>query len=188
MGPHKLADTLSISMQEAEELFKLYAESFPALNNWLDKQAQSAVDNGYSLTFAPCKRRRYYPEVNTLRELQELSRNKRLDLNEWKLQRQIEGQIRRNGMNMPIQGSGADICKEALIVVRDLILSYNKKYNENVAYLICTVHDAIDVEVREDLVKDFGDKMCELMIKVGNKYINRVSMAVDLTCTKEWCK
>jgi DNA polymerase-1 len=184
----KLADTLSINIQEAEELFKLYAESFPALNNWLDKQAQSAVDNGYSSTFAPCKRRRYYPEINTLRELQEKSRSKRLDLEEWKLQRQIDGQIRRNGMNMPIQGSGADICKEALIAVRNLILEYNNQCNEEVAYLICTVHDAIDVEVREDLAKEFGEKMCELMIKVGNKYVSKVEMAVDVTSTKQWTK
>jgi len=84
--------------------------------------------------------------------------------------------------------SGADICKEALIVVRDLILTYNKKYSEDVAYLICTVHDAIDVEVREDLAQEFGDKMCDLMIKIGNKYVSKVSMAVDLTCTNEWCK
>lgn len=188
MGPYKLADTLGISIQEAEDLFRVYGEAFPSLNSWLDLQAQFAVDNGYSLTFAPCKRRRYYPELQTLRELRAKARTTRLDLEEWKLCNRIEGQVRRNGMNMPIQGSGADICKEALIAIRKLILEYNKKYNNDVAYLICTVHDAIDVEVREDLAEEFGKIMCKLMIDVGNKYVSRVAMAVDLTCTKEWAK
>jgi len=84
--------------------------------------------------------------------------------------------------------SGADICKEALVEVRNLVKRYNTKYNEEVAYLICTVHDAIDAEVREDLAELFSKEMCKVMIDVGNKYVKNVEMDVDPTITKTWTK
>lgn len=87
-----------------------------------------------------------------------------------------------------IQGTGADITKEALVEVRNLIARYNKQYNEEVAFLLCTVHDAIDAEVREDLATVFAEEMADIMIKCGNKYVSKVKMEVDITITDEWCK
>ena len=84
--------------------------------------------------------------------------------------------------------TGADICKEALVEVRNLIIKYNKFYNSEVAYLICTVHDAIDVEVREDLAEKFAEEMSQIMIDCGNKYVSKVKMEVDTTITKVWQK
>lgn len=62
-----------------------------------------------------------------------------------------------------------------------------KEYSDT-AYLICTVHDAIDVEVREDLAEEFAAKMEKIMIDCGNKYVSKVQMKVDTTITKEWVK
>lgn len=84
--------------------------------------------------------------------------------------------------------TGADVTKEALILVRNLIIDYNKRYNENVAYLICTVHDAIDVEVREDLAEQFAQEKKQLMMEAANKYVKSVSIGVDVTITKYWYK
>lgn len=102
MGPNKLADTLSISIEEAENLFKVYAESFPKLNSWLARQGKSAKENMYSLTFAPCKRRRWYPDMKKARELRATVQEG--DKATWKEIMIIEGQTERNGMNHPIQG------------------------------------------------------------------------------------
>lgn len=84
--------------------------------------------------------------------------------------------------------TGADVTKEALILVRNLIIDYNKRYNENVAYLICTVHDAIDVEVREDLAEQFAQEKKQLMMEAASKYVKSVSIGVDVTITKYWYK
>lgn len=84
--------------------------------------------------------------------------------------------------------TGADICKEALIDIRNLISQYRDLYNEEVAFLICTVHDAIDVEVRDDLADKFAEEMADIMIKCGNKYVSKVKMEVDTTKTKYWIK
>ena len=106
----------------------------------------------------------------------------------------IQSNLQRNLKNYRIKSlqgnkeSGADITKEALIGVRELIQKYNHTYNDPVAYLICTVHDQIDVEVREDLAEQFAKEMEEIMVNAGNKYVTKVNMKVDTTITKYWQK
>jgi DNA polymerase-1 len=192
MGPPKLADTLSISIEEAEELFREYGKAFPKLNRWLDNQAKLGLKRGYSETFFPCKRKRFYPEIETAISLRNSASNYLKGSQEskdlWREIFKIEGQVQRNSMNMPIQGTGADITKEALVDVRTLIQQYNLKYKDYVAYLICTVHDQIDVEVREDLAEQFAKEMEDLMVQAGNKYVTKVNMKVDTTITRFWVK
>lgn len=195
MGPPKLADTLQIPLEEAEQLFIEYGKAFPKLNKWLENQAKLGLVRGYSETFSPCKRKRFYPDLEQLPALKEQAKTLVKGSEEsraiWKKIFQIEGQTQRNSMNSPIQGSGADITKEALVGVRNLIDTYNHIYSDNqcnVAYLICTVHDAIDVEVREDLAEQFAKDMERIMIGCGNKYVSKVEMKVDTTITKEWIK
>lgn len=185
MGTFKLADTLGITNEAAEELFQAYAEAFPKLNKWLDTQGKLALSRGYAETFAPAKRKRFFPEV---RKYLDLKASRNLSHADWKEMNKIEGAIIRNGMNMPIQGSGADICKEALVDIRNLIKEYNTTYNTEVAYLISTQHDAIDTEVREDLAEEFAKKKASIMISCGNKYVQKVSMEVDITITDKWTK
>jgi len=192
MGPPKLADTLGISIEEAENLFEEYAKAFPVLNQWLENQGKFALKNKYSLTFAPCLRRRWYPNMDKAIELRTLAKNVQKGSEKskilWKEIFQIEGQTQRNGGNSPIQGSGADICKEALVEVRELIKKYNRIYEQEVAFLICTVHDAIDVEVIDSLAVQFSEQMVQIMINCGNKYVKQVQMEVDVTITDVWMK
>jgi DNA polymerase I-like protein with 3'-5' exonuclease and polymerase domains len=192
MGAPKLADTLQISLEEAEELFIEYSKAFPKLNSWLDNQAKLAKKRGYAETFKPCKRKRFFPDLKVSEQLRnqasELIKGSQESKDCWREIFKIEGQVERNGMNMPIQGTGADITKEALIGVRDLIQKYNTNYNETVAYLICTVHDQIDVEVKENLAAQFAKEMEEIMVQAGNKYVTKVNMKVDTTITKYWQK
>ena len=63
MSPIKLSDLLQIPIEEADMLFKKYAEAFPSLDSWLVSQAKFAVENLHSRSFAPCKRIRWYPEL-----------------------------------------------------------------------------------------------------------------------------
>jgi len=192
MGPPKLADTLQISLEEAEELFLEYGKAFPKLNKWLENQAKLAKRRGYSETFNPCKRKRFFPDLKIAENLRNQASNFIKGSQEskdcWREIFKIEGQVERNGMNMPIQGTGADITKEALIGVRELIQKYNNTYNDSAAYLICTVHDQIDVEVKEDLAEQFAKEMEEIMVQAGNKYVTKVNMKVDTTITKYWQK
>ena len=108
MGPPKLADTLQISLEEAEILFQEYGKAFPNLNKWLENQAKLGLVRGYSETFAPCRRKRFYPELEIIPKLREEVKNTVKGSPEskalWKQILQTEGQVQRNSMNSPIQG------------------------------------------------------------------------------------
>jgi len=179
MSPIKLSDLLQIPIEEADMLFKKYAEAFPSLDSWLVSQAKFAVENLHSRSFAPCKRIRWYPE------LKEAYLNKSTD---WKQFAIVKGNTERNGMNQPIQASGADICKEALVEGRKLCKQYNEIYGNNTALMICTVHDEIDFEVKNEYADQFGNEITSLMIEVGNKYVTKVNMDVETTITDFWTK
>lgn len=190
MGPPKLSDTLDISLEEAQKLFDSYGKAFPKLNKWLDAQSKFAVENMHSRTFAPCKRIRWYPEMRKAIEVYKGIKSGELEESKenWKRYLMIKGSTERNGGNQPIQGSGADIVKEAMVEARNLIKRYEEKFGDGCVYLICTVHDELDFEVREDLTNDFEKEISKIMIDVGNKYVTKVNMAIDVTTTDFWTK
>lgn len=61
-------------------------------------------------------------------------------------------------------------------------------HKKEVARMLCTVHDQIDVEVIDEIAQQFADKMKDIMIASGNKYVRDVNMEVDVTITKVWTK
>jgi DNA polymerase I-like protein with 3'-5' exonuclease and polymerase domains len=175
MGPNKLADTLEIDVEKAEDLFKQYAKAFPKLNAWLEGRSKFAKTNGYIPLANPHKGRRWFP---TLPEAQRLRAENNPN---WREIFKIEGSVEREGSNTPIQGTGAAIMKEALVETREIIKNYD-------AYLICTVHDQLDIEVREDQAEELSRVVSEAMVKCGNKYVTKVNMEVDATITDMWQK
>ena len=175
MGPSKLAATLSIEIEAAEELFRMYAKAFPKLNAWLAGRSKFAKTQGYIPLAAPHKGRRWFPKIHEAVELRK-SPNPN-----WSEIMTIEGDIEREGSNTPIQGTGAAIMKEALVETREILKNYD-------AYLICTAHDQLDIEVREDQAEEVSKVVSEAMVKCGNKYVTKVDMAVDATITDMWEK
>lgn len=178
MSPYKLADTLDIPIEEAEELFELYARAFPSLNMQLEDQAEFGKKHGYIMLNPLHKGRRWFPEHKEMREHGQYM--------SWKEKNRLNGIIARASMNTPIQGTGAVIVKEAMVEIRKWLIEQG--YWQDEVYMICQVHDQIDFEVRDDLVDDIKHKLENIMIEVGNKYVTRVSMDVDSTITKQWQK
>ena len=188
MGPGKLADNLGITLLEAKDLMARFERAFPVVTSWLKKAGKEGKTNMKSITQDICKRIRWYPDMKLAQQLradlEEDSDNSEL----WKKISMIEGGTEREAKNHLIQGSGANITKDALVEVRKLVKAYNLKYDSTVAYLICTVHDQIDVEVRDDLAQEFAKDMTEVMINSGKKYVKKVTIDVDTTVTKRWNK
>ncbi len=175
MGPPKLADTLQIPLEEAEQLFREYALAFPKLNKWLENQAKLGKKQGFIRLPAPHNGIRWFTNMKLAYKLRQED-----DVN-WREVFKIEGKTERDSMNTPIQGGGAAICKEALVVTRELL----KKYD---GLMLIQVHDEIDFEIREDQAEAFTKEACALMEQVGNKYVKHVKMAVEATITDFWTK
>ncbi len=128
MNAWGLASRLGIAVDEASEIIDAYFESFPSIEEYLDKQVTRAAADGYTETML--WRRRYIPELQ--------SANPRLrDLG------------RRMALNAPIQGSASDVFKLAMLRVDEAL----RETEELDCHMLLTVHDELVFEVGADHVE-----------------------------------
>jgi DNA polymerase-1 len=118
-----LSEDLQISKKEAERYIRGYFEKYPKVKRYLDESIESAKAKGYAETLF--NRRRAIPEL--------FSPNFN-----------TRGFGERVAMNMPIQGTAADIIKIAMVRVE-------RRLNEEKAAsrLILQVHDELLLEVKK---------------------------------------
>ena len=127
MGAFSLAKDLGITKKMAEDYIKGYFAKYPNIKKYMDKTVEDAAVNGYVSTIYG--RRRPVPEINS-----------------GNFNRRAFGE--RVAMNMPIQGSAADIIKIAMINVHRKIKEMNLK-----SRLILQVHDELLIEAPENEVE-----------------------------------
>lgn len=120
-GAFGFARDLGITVAEAKSYIEQYFKAYPALRPYLDKVLTEAREKGYAETLLG--RRRYFPDL-TARNFQHRSA------------------AEREAMNLPIQGTGADILKKAMCILDERL-----KKELPTTYLILTVHDELILEV-----------------------------------------
>ena len=166
MGPHKLADTLDIPIEEAQALIDKYFKVFPSIKTFLDKNARFGKKHGYIRTMAPYGRIRRFPlwagPATDMRDL---------------------GAIDRMSRNTPIQGAAGDMTKEAMIRVRALI--YDKR---DEIRMVMAVHDQLDFIVRDDLIDKWAPIITEQMELAGKTIVTSGLLKSDTTTAKCWEK
>ncbi len=137
MSEYGLAKQLKISNAQAREYINAYFNEYPEIKAYMDKNVSLAKEKGYSVTLLG--RKRIIPEL--------LSSNYML--------RQFGERV---AMNMPLQGSAADVIKLAMIGV------YNRLKEENLkSKLILQVHDELIIDTliseREQVEKLLVEEM-----------------------------
>ena len=123
IGAFSLGKDIGVSRKEAEQYIEDYLENYSGVKQFMDDAVVRAKDCGYAKTMFA--RRRYLPELAS-----------------------SNGMLRAFGarvaMNMPIQGTAADIIKIAMIRV------YRRLQEENMAArLLLQIHDELIVEAPE---------------------------------------
>lgn len=120
IGDFSLAKDIGITRKEAREYIDGYLERYPGVKDYMHNTVENGKKNGYVETMF--KRRRYLPELSSsnfnLRSFGE-----------------------RVAMNMPIQGSAADIIKIAMVKVYKELAEHSMK-----SRLILQVHDELIIE------------------------------------------
>ena len=170
MGPHKLADTLNISIKEAEILIQKYFAAFPAIGGFLDKLGTFGKQYGYIKTFPPFNRRRWFPTWHP-RIYKDKSQAFEL------------GSIERASKNTPIQGASADMTKLALIYIREAI-----KKNNFPVKIVMTVHDQIDTICKIEFAEQWVDIMTRHMEDAALKVVTNGLLKADTNISKSWEK
>jgi len=170
MSKFKLADTLSIDVEDADKIIKDYFKATEKLNSFLASMRDYGVTNGYIRSFSPYKIIRYFPNW---------------EQDKSKLEFKEIGIIERASMNTPVQASGAQMCKRALVLIRNYIKENNL---QDKVYIVMTVHDQIDCEVHESIVDEWSKIQKNLMEEAGREIIKNIPVISDITISTSWTK
>lgn len=126
ISDYGLSQNLGISRKEAGAFIDKYFESYPKVKAYMDDIIQKAKRDGYVTTMM--QRRRYLPEI-TSRQFNRRSF------------------AERTAMNTPIQGSAADIIKQAMLDMDERLSAEGLQ-----ARMLLQVHDELIFEApREEL-------------------------------------
>jgi len=139
-GPHGLSKEADISYSDAKKFIDRYFEVYPGIKQMMNKNINEASNKGYAETIF--KRRRPLPELKS-------------DFP------QIKKAAERMAMNMPIQGSAADMIKKAMIDIDKFIRDKNDDIN-----LLLQIHDELIFEVKIDKLKEYEQIIKKLMSEV----------------------
>ncbi|MEW6510345.1 MAG: DNA polymerase I [Bacteroidota bacterium] len=145
IGPFGLSGRLEISQTEAREIIARYFSRFPRVKEYITSTLEGARQQGYVATLTG--RRRYLPDIT--------SRNQN-----------IRGNAERQAINMPIQGTAADLIKLAMIRLDDAIRRKGLR-----SRMLLQVHDELLLEVpkgemneAEDLVRGTMQNAMQLSV------------------------
>lgn len=152
-----LSKDIGISRKEARKYIDNYFENYKEVKVYMDDAIAQGKENGYVETLL--NRRRYVPEL--------ASRNYN-----------IRSFGERVAMNMPIQGSAADIIKMAMVKVFRKLRENNLK-----SRLILTIHDELIIEAHRDEVQTVKKMMKETM---ENAVKLQVPLRVDILEGESW--
>lgn len=152
-----LSRNLNIPVSTAKEYIEKYFASYSAVKDYMNENVAFAKANGYVSTLTG--RKRNIPEINSsnfnLRQFGE-----------------------RAAMNMPLQGTSADIIKIAMINVYNSLKKAGLK-----AKLILQVHD----ELVLDAPKEEAEKAAEILkTEMENAVQLKVPLTVDVHIGENW--
>ena len=156
-----LADNLKISPKKAGEYIKKYFETYPEVRAFMDKNVSDARLNGYAVTAFGRKR--------IIREINAANYN-------------LRSFGERAAMNMPLQGTAADVIKIAMINV------FNRLKQEGLrSQLVLQVHDELIIDAfiseKQQVERIIKEEM-ENAVKLS------VTLVAEVSSGKNWfdCK
>jgi len=155
--PFTLARDISVTQEAAQEFIDAYFAGFPRVRAFIDRTLEEARQTGVVKTMAG--RRRLVPNLT--------SRNF-----------QMRAQAEREAVNMPIQGSAADILKKAMIDLHAELPRHGLRTR-----MILTVHDELLFESPRDEVEAAAAIVRERMENVMSL---SVPLTVDVGIAENW--
>jgi DNA polymerase-1 len=153
-----LSKDIGVTQEEAQTFIESYFAGFPNVRAYIDRTLEEGRATGVVKTMFG--RRRLVPELT--------SRNY-----------QVRSAAERMAVNMPIQGSAADILKKAMIAVHAGLA----KVAGGRARMILTVHDELLFETPQEAADETAAAVRELM--EGAVELN-VPLTVDVGVGRNW--
>ena len=152
-----LANDLGINVNDAKDFIDRYMEKFDGIKAYMKKEVDDAKEKGYVTTIM--NRKRYIDEIKASNYM-------------------IRMQGERMALNTPIQGSGSDILKKAMIDIDSEFKEKNIK-----SKMLLQIHDELIFEVKEEekeIVKEIVKEKMENAFKLSVPLVVDINMGKDL--------
>jgi DNA polymerase-1 len=159
MSDYGLEQATSFSREEAAQFISAYFEKYPKVKDYIEATKSQARELGYVQTVMG--RRRYIPEINSPN-------------------RQVREAAERMAINMPVQGTSADIIKIAMVNLHREMEKRNLR-----SKMTLQVHDELVFEVPPeeiDLMKEMVSKIMPQALKLS------VPLKIDIKLGKNWAE
>lgn len=152
-----LAENIGVSRTEARELIETYFSEYPSIKKYMENQIKFAKSHGYVQTLLG--RKRWLRDINSTNNV-------------------VRGYAERNAINMPIQGTAADMIKLAMIAIYGTFAQ--KKYRSK---MVLQVHD----ELVFDAYKEELDEIKPLILeKMKSSLHLDVPIDAEIGVGKNW--
>ncbi len=152
-----LAQRTELSRRDAASFISAYFRRYSRVREYMDATKQQAHELGYVQTLLG--RRRYIPEIDSPNG-------------------QVRSGAERMAINMPIQGTAADITKLAMILVQREL--EEKKWRTR---MVLQVHDELVFEVPVEELEEVSAMIKE---KMESAFVLSVPLVVDIRAGKNW--
>jgi DNA polymerase-1 len=156
-----LAKDIGVPQQSAQAFIDAYFAGFPGVRTYIDRTLEDARTTGVVRTLTG--RRRLVPELT--------SKNG-----------QVRASAERETVNMPIQGTAADVLKKAMIDVHAELDRWNTGRSAP-SRMILTVHDELLFEVPEGQAGEVASLVRDVMERA---FRLSVPLTVDVGIGKNW--
>ncbi|HAL49811.1 MAG: polymerase protein [Candidatus Uhrbacteria bacterium GW2011_GWD2_41_121] len=157
MGTHNLARSSGLSKEAAQVFLDRYFELHPGITNYIEETKASAHKHGYVETLFG--RRRYLHDINSGIQ-------------------QLRASAERMAVNMPIQGTQADLVKIAMIKVQEWM-----EKNDFDIKMLLQVHDELVFEIKNQDLDRVLPNIREIMEGVWK---SEIPLLVDVEVGNNW--
>ena len=152
-----LAQRLKIPRHEAGDIITSYFENFPQVKKYMNQIIEKAREQGFVRTFLG--RKRFLPDINAKNAT-------------------MRGFAERNAINMPIQGTAAELIQHAMIAIDSWL-----KKTKLQAHMLLQVHDELVFEVHKTAVQQMEHHIPKLM---GEALSLQVPIEVHVGTGRNW--
>ncbi|MEA2076475.1 MAG: DNA polymerase I [Candidatus Marinimicrobia bacterium] len=156
-GAHRISQELNITHGDAGAIIKSYFERYTGVRDYIDQTIAECKERGYVSTL--------YGRKRPIQDINSENRN-------------LQEAAKRAAINMPVQGTAADIIKIAMIRIRDWMLKEKLK-----SKMILQVHDELVFEVHPDELDLLKTKVQSIMESASDLI---VPLKVDVGVGKDW--
>ncbi len=160
MGEYGLAQRTDLSLEDARKFIDNYFTRYEKVRDYVEQTKTEAREEGYVSTLLG--RRRYFPELRATS----------------RAHGGVKRAAEREAINMPIQGSAADILKIAMVALHRAL-----REKDLAARMILQVHDELVLEVPAEELAPVADLVRSVM---EGAWDLDASLKVDLKVGKNW--